>query len=352
MPAETQLRALNAPGDAEANRSRFWNSSAARATSGYVRVVSLVEKPEPGEDFSDTLRRRARTFRRARLAVLALVIGYFLMPYGVRAWIPVWLPFLAALGLEMHFFLGGYLQARRGSAISQARPDRGPQPRDLAELGFPPEEDVAELPAGYPEKTRHPYRRFLVETAAAVAVVAGILFLASRPHGWEAVSAANRARAEAVFSREAATVAGHPARVGCDTSGEYVGFVQDADGLAFVGGDKAYVTPSICDTLYQLAFKHRVHSFSRTARAIAVLAHESWHLRGVSDEGLANCYGFQSGVQIGVHLGLSESKARAMMREQLATNASDAADDPRYLVPSGCHDGGSEDLNQADERFP
>ena len=27
-----------------------------------------------------------------------------------------------------------------------------------------------------------------------------------------------------------------------------------------------------------------VRSFSRTARAIAVLAHEAWHLRGVADE--------------------------------------------------------------------
>jgi hypothetical protein len=191
-----------------------------------------------------------------------------------------------------------------------------------------------------------------VETALAVALVAGILFVAARPHGWDAVSTANRARAEATFSREAARVAGHPARVTCDTRGEYVGFVQDADGVAIVGGDRAYITPDICDTLYQLAFKHRVHSFSRTARAVAVLAHESWHLRGVSDEGLANCYGFQSGVSIGVRLGLSEKTARAMMREQLATNGSDAASDPQYRVPTGCRDGGSDDLHPAQRSFP
>jgi hypothetical protein len=351
--------------------------------------MSLVE--EPGDDFSDALRRRARTFRRARLAVLALVVGYFFLPYDVRAWIPALLPFLAALALEVHFFLGGYLQARRGGGVEPARPDRGPQPRDLADLGGEPWREVqavehageqhlvpteglsdeeareriaaflddpdaaladTELPVADTEERRHPYRRYLLETAAAVAVVSGILFLAVRPQGWDAVSSANQARAEAVFSREAAGVAGHPARVSCDTRGEYVGFVQDADGVAIVGGNRAYLTPSICDTLYQLAFKHRAHSFSRTARAIAVLAHESWHLRGVRDESLANCYGFQSGVAIGVHLGLSESTARAMMREQLATNASDAADDPAYLVPSGCQDGGSEDLHPAARGFP
>jgi hypothetical protein len=119
-----------------------------------------------------------------------------------------------------------------------------------------------------------------------------------------------------------------------------------------VGGSQAYLTPSICDTLYQLAFKHRVQSFPRTGRAIAVLAHESWHLHGVGDEGLANCYGFQSGVRIGVDFGLSESRARAMMRQQLATNAEDAGADAQYLVPRGCHDGGSYDLDPGTPGFP
>jgi hypothetical protein len=310
------------------------------------------------DDLSSALRRRARLFRLARLTILALVIVYFLLPYDVRAWIPVWLPFLAALGLEVHFFVGGYLQRRGGGQLRQAPPDRAPQPRDLADLGGwrsgeEPEDDEfdfaerAEL-----EEARPPYWRYALEAVAAVAVVAGLLFYASRPHGWDAVSEANRTRAEAVFSREATLIAGHPARIDCDESGKYVGYVQDADGAAAVGGARAYLTPGICDTLYQVAFKHRVHSFPRTGRAIAVLAHESWHLRGVRDEGLANCYGFQSGVQIGVNLGLSKSTARGLMREQLATNASDARGNPQYLVPGGCRDGGSEDLNPAVSAFP
>ena len=55
---------------------------------------------------------------------------------------------------------------------------------------------------------------------------------------------------------------------------------------------------------------------------------------------------------VGVDLGLSESKARAMMREQLATNASDSAGDPRYLVPAGCRNGGAYDLNPGSAQFP
>ena len=289
-------------------------------------------------------RQRARVFRRARIAVLALVIGYFFLPYGVRAWIPVWLVFLAALGLEVQFFVGGYLQRKRGRPAPS--PDAGPQPRDLAELGSPWWWQVPMEPGG------RPYRRYVLEAVVGLLLVAGILYYASRPHGWDAVSAADQARAEDVYSREASRIAGHPARIGCDSSGEYVGFVQDADGVAVVGGTQAYITPSICDTLYQLAFKHRVQSFSRTARALAVLAHESWHLHGVSNEGLANCYGFQSGVELGVNLGLAESKARAMMREQLATNTSASARRPEYLVPAGCRDGGSEDLQPAEAGFP
>jgi hypothetical protein len=83
-----------------------------------------------------------------------------------------------------------------------------------------------------------------------------------------------------------------------------------------------------------------------------VLTHESWHLNGVSDEGLANCYAFQSGVAVGVDLGLSESRARALMREQLATNASDSAADSRYLVPPDCRDGRQYDLHPGSKPFP
>ena len=293
--------------------------------------------------------RRARLFRAGRIAVLVFVIAYFLLPYDVRSVIPVWLPFLAALGLEAQFFVGGWLHAR--SAPAPEAPDRGPQQRDLSDLGTWDWWDPAEPT---PAPIADPGFRWahVVEAAAALAVVAVLLYAASRPSGWDAVSSEHQAQTEAILSREATAIARHPAKVGCDDKGEFVGFVQDADGLAYVGGDQAYLTPAICDTLYQLAVKNRVQSFSRTARAIAVLGHESWHLRGVRDEGLTNCYGFQSGVEIGQHLGLSESRARAMMREQLATNTSDSGTNAQYRVPSTCRDGGSDDLHPAVRGFP
>jgi hypothetical protein len=283
---------------------------------------------------SDQLR-RARLFRVGRITVLAIVIAYFLAPYSVRSWFPVWLLFLLALGLEVDFFLGGWLQARRGVPVAAEAPDRGPQQRDLSELGSWGYWDPSEPT---PPVAAEPTFRWLhvAEAVAAIAIVGILLYAASRPSGWNAVSSDRQAQTEAILSREASTIARHPATVTCDKKGDYVGFVQDADGLAIVGGDQAFLTPEICNTLYQLAIRHRVQSFSQTARAIAVLGHESWHLRGEANEGLANCYGFQSGVQIGVNLGLSKSRARAMMQEQLATNASDSGANTQYRVPSDC----------------
>lgn len=299
---------------------------------------------------SDQLR-RARLFRVGRIAVLAIVITYFLLPYGVRSWFPVWLLFLLALGLEVDFFVGGWLRARNATPVVAEAPDRGPQERDLSELGswgyWDPSEPTPPIVAEPGFRTVH-----VVEAVAALAIVGVLLYFAARPSGWNAVSSKRQAQTEAILSREASAIANHPASVTCDKKGDYVGFVQDADGLAEVGGDQAFLTPSICNTLYQLAVKHRVQSFSQTARAIAVLGHESWHLRGEANEGLANCYGFQSGVDIGVNLGLAESKARAMMREQLATNASDSGPNSQYRVPSGCRNGGDDDLRPAAAAFP
>ena len=135
-----------------------------------------------------------------------------------------------------------------------------------------------------------------------MAVVAALAFILScwfRDGGWDGLDADDRAKTEARLSAEAGRIAGHEAVVHCDARGEAVGIVQHADGIAEVGGRNAYLTPDICYRLYRLAFKDDEGAFSQTARAIAVLAHEAWHLRGETDEGVTNCYAFQSGVALG-----------------------------------------------------
>ena len=153
------------------------------------------------------------------------------------------------------------------------------------------------------------------------------------------------------MSAEASRVVGRPVEIRCDEAGDYVGAVQHADGVAAVGGRVAYLTPERCFDLYRLAFEGEV-SFSQTARAIAVLAHESWHLRGERNEGVTECYALQSGVDVGRRLGLRTETARRMMRQQLAENALRGRGDVEYLVPPECRDGGPLDLDPGSPEFP
>jgi hypothetical protein len=213
------------------------------------------------------------------------------------------------------------------------------------------------IPRPVPAVTAHTRRRQRwsrhIVAAAVLVLLSTLLFLVPwRPGNWQRLSEPTRASAQALYSQIATTIAGHPSQVGCDTAGRHVGVTQDADGVAIVGGRRAWLTPSICYTLYQLR-AHQIRPDSAAAgRAIAVLAHEAWHLHGQASEALANCYGYQSGVGVGIKLGLSQHRARQLMREQLAASLSDYANSPAYLVPTGCHNDGRYDLRPQDPAFP
>lgn len=195
-----------------------------------------------------------------------------------------------------------------------------------------------------------PVRRLLTGLGV-IGVLALIIWVVESRTGWDALAGDTRAEAVARFSDEASRIAEKSVTIRCDESRDYVGLVQHADGVAAVGGDRAYLTPERCLELYRLAFEGEVTS-SQTARALAVLAHEAWHLRGVRDEGTTECYALQSGVEIGRRLGLSESTARQMMRQQLVENALRSGTTSEYLVPPDCRDGGRLDLKPDDARFP
>lgn len=317
-----------------------------------------------------------------RLGLAAFVLAWLFGPYGLRAAVPVWIAFAIALGLELNFFLGAL------RAPAPREPSRGPQAVDRERFGYTEEvedvvivrdggeeywlpysgetpEEVQELLAEAREREEEdsepeapapavrrgpPLRRFLAGLAVIGALAAFVWFVDSRS-GWKGVDADTRAEAAERFSAEASRIAGHPVSIRCDEAGDYVGAVQHADGVAAVGGDLAYLAPTICHDLYRLAFRDEV-SFSQTARAISVLAHESWHLRGVRDEGRTECYALQSGVELGRRLGLSERTARRMMRQQLAENRTRGAASIEYVVPAACRDGGALDLNPQRASFP
>ena len=299
--------------------------------------------------------------RRLRLAAVVFVVAWFLVP-DLRDWIPPWLPFFALLALEVNFLVAGL---RERDAPRRPR-GRSPQESDISDLGgeewleptlveieghqvWIPAEVEREAPA--PRPRSRPLIGWL-EGAAVLALLAVVLFVLVPGGDWDSLDESEQARTEARLSDEAARIAGHTARVRCDAEGEAVGIVQHADGLAEIGGSNAFLTPQICYRLHRLAFDGDEGPFGQTARAIAVLAHEAWHLRGERDEGITNCYAFQSGVSLGERLGLSESTAARMMRQQLAENAIYARAAREYLVPSECRNGGRLDLSPGSSRFP
>ena len=288
-----------------------------------------------------------------RVGLVGFVLAWILGPRGLRDSVPILVVFFVALGLEVHFFVS----AVRGRDAARA-PDRGPQPVDREWYGFnglADDEDEEADWDGYESRTAvapraRPLRSFAVGLAVIGALVA-VTALVGRSTGWASIPGDRRSEAVTRISGEASRIAGKPVAIRCDEGRDYVGAVQHADGVAVVGGDLAIVTPEICDDLYRLAFEHQTNG-SRTGRALAVLAHESWHLRGVADESTVECYALQSGVQLGQRLGLSEARARQLMRQQRVENALRGADTLAYRLTSECRDGGQLDLDPADNSFP
>jgi hypothetical protein len=332
-----------------------------------------------------------------RAVVVTVVIVFLELPYSVSGWIPVWLPFLLAVVIEGQFFLSGWRSTPR-----RERVDPGPQVSDLEELGRGSllnvplhqggelwlesgeftepevaewlrrnEEELEALPAGrfaagplrldsdneIRAVTEAPVPPAVAPGRSRLGVLASVLLvlgvgvvLFTRPSGWQQLPRQTRAAAEAQFSRLAAEIAGHRVTVSCGDRN--VGYVQGDDGLAQVGGRQAWLTSGICLALVRLRDGKIDPRGESASHAVVVLAHESWHLRGVASESLANCFAYQSGVGVAEKLGVSPSAAEAMMREQLAENGAVFADDPAYLIPSGCSDGGGYDLHPNSSRFP
>jgi hypothetical protein len=279
-----------------------------------------------------------------RVALVVFVLAWIFGPYELRSAVPVWVAFLVALGLEINFFLGAL------GRPPAPQPDRGPQEVDRERYGYlgwldDEDEELEEDESLWPAVSR-----FLIGLGL-IAALALVFWLVESRTGWDSLSVETRAEAQDRFSSEASRIAGKPVRIRCDESGAFVGAVQHADGVAIVGGELAYLTPERCHDLYRLAFHGQVTS-SQTARALAVLAHEAWHLRGIDDEGTTECYALQSGVALGERFGLSEDTARRMMQQQLVENAGRAGAGTEYVVPPDCRDGGTLDLDPGSDRFP
>lgn len=290
-----------------------------------------------------------------RVGLVAFVLAWIIGPDELRDAVPIAVVFVIALGLEVWFVVAA---VRGGPAPA---PDRRPQAIDRERYGFHEDEpDENDLEADEddreddewfePERTSSPVRRFGVGLGIIAALVAAVVLL-DGSSGWSSLSGERRAEAVERFSDEASEIVGRPVDVRCDEARDYVGAVQHADGVAIVGGELAILTPEICHALYALAFENEVRG-ARTGRAVAVLAHEAWHLRGERDEGRTECFGLQSGVALGVRLGLAESEARQLMRQQLTENQLRGLETLDYRVGRECRNDGELDLYPARDAFP
>ena len=86
-----------------------------------------------------------------------------------------------------------------------------------------------------------------------------------------------------------------------------------------------------------------------TVMAVDVLAHESWHLRGVMDEAETECRSLQTMAWTAQQLGATPEQGRAMARAQYEGMYQGM---PEPYRSGACADGGALDLRPDDTTFP
>ena len=289
------------------------------------------------------------TFQSAVRAAALVFVAAWLFSDGVRAWVPVWVPILVLLAAEVEFVVRGRREDRRPGA----RVPPGPEDADLGFGELVEDEDgIWYLPPPARRERRHRRLGWLVGGLLAAVVVA-LAVRSDRAATWAALPADVRARAETRFTAEASRIAGNPVRVRCDDSYAFTGAGSDTLGVAFPARGLAYLDPTICRALYDLAFGGDRRGLERTTDAVIVLAHEAVHLGGERREGVTECLALQDAGPLAVRLGLDEGSARRALRSALdqrlaERNVIRAA----YALPTSCRDGGALDRRPRDARFP
>jgi hypothetical protein len=295
---------------------------------------------------------RARAQSAARIGALCFVL-LWLFSDDLQAVIPFWLPFAILAATEIEFVARGMLERRHGVEPTPAsRRLPGADDADLGWVETVDEEGEPVLVAAAPRARRRTSLPVIVVLVIGIGLFA-YAYRVDRNAGWPSVSAAHQAQAERRFTAESARIAGRPVTVQCDDEYAFTGVGSDAAGVAFISRGLAFLQPSICRSLYRIAFEHQVGDRDDAAFAITVLAHEATHLRGIHNEAETECYALQEGVELGRRLGLDDATARAVMRSQRDRDLSDeSVQRLDYRLPDGCRNGGSLDLRPDDQSFP
>jgi hypothetical protein len=153
----------------------------------------------------------------------------------------------------------------------------------------------------------------------------------------------------------ASQIAARPVEVHCpgilqrlvDVSPHAGSVYFDADGRP---ADVTELNDETCSALADFADGRTEEGDSlRVARALHVLAHESFHLAGVRDEAEADCFGLQRTAFVADRLGATADEAGRLAALALAERTLSAPAD--YRSPA-CHDGGELDLDPASPVWP
>ena len=185
---------------------------------------------------------------------------------------------------------------------------------------------------------------------------------------WWVVDRRDRLGNERRLSAIASQIAGRDVRVSCPGPiGRLFGW-DIVEGSVRFGADgkpsdETKIRKQSCAELDALAEGRRRDVLECTARAeiacgrhgretvmaVDVLAHESWHLRGVIDEGETECRSLQTMAWTAQQLGATAEQGRALALAQFNGAYEEM---PRAYRDRRCADGSELDLRPDDDRFP
>jgi hypothetical protein len=209
-------------------------------------------------------------------------------------------------------------------------------------------------------KRAYPKTPLWVKLTAATVLAAAL--------GWWAMDWRDRRGNERRLGEIASQIAGRKVEVHCPGPvGRLIGWdiaegrVRfDADGRPH---DETNIRETSCAELDALAEGRRAKELECIARtslacgrhgretvmAVDVLSHESWHLRGVIDEGETECRSLQTMAWTAQQLGASAEQGRAMA---LAQYEGMYREMPSQYQSGGCAEGGALDMRPDDTHFP
>ena len=195
-----------------------------------------------------------------------------------------------------------------------------------------------------------------------------IAALVATAAAWWIAERADRRGTERRLSAIATQIAGRPVRVHCPGPVARVIGWDIVEGSVRFGADgkpddETKIRKQSCAELDALAEGRRAKELEcigrtaiacgrhgrETTMAVDVLAHESWHMRGVADEAVTECRSLQTLAWTAQQLGATADQGRAMARAEYDGVYQEMGEAYRT---GACVDGGALDMRPDDPRFP